>query len=281
VLPVTLSLESRDVQPASFSHEDALTGNRPRSEESWVLRGKMGEELKDISRLNPPIHSEFVNWGSSPQDVQRFTKRFGLLWQRDSDDVHHEFDFSFEVSGWLQDQKRFRQWWLYQLGPKPPLKLSPRGAELKKTEKEARRIQRSAMGLPPIEEADDRGSYLDDLKEILEYREPTPSEYRWPIPGDPIPSLVLIAKNKGVNVEIVAPNLWTYMILCLLREKPAMLRVCHNGTCLSRYFIATRKDQKFCDSHCSQLVASRRWYESQGRQKRRERNLSRNKKGKH
>jgi hypothetical protein len=235
----------------------------------------MGKELKDIGRLRPPIHSRFANWGSSPREVERFTKLFGVLWGCDSD-----VDFSFEVSAWVKDQKKFRKWWWYQLGPKPALKLSPRGAEIKKLEEEARRIQRATMGQPPIEEAGDQRSYFDDLKGILEYSEPSSGEYRWPIPGDPIPSLVLTAINKGINVEIAAPNLWIYMILRLLREKPAMLRICENSTCPNKYFIATRKDQKFCDSRCSQLVASRRWYESRGRDRRRERSLSRTKKGK-
>jgi hypothetical protein len=276
-LPVTLSLEPQGVQPVSFTYEDALTG-RPHPEESWVLKGKMGTELKDISRLRPTIHGEFANWGNSPQQVERFTKRFGVLRECTSDDLYHEFDFSFEVSEWLEDQKKFRAWWRCQLGPKPPLKLSSESA-LKKMEREARQIQRSTMGLPPIEDTDEPGSYLDDLKDVLEYREPGPSEYRWPIAGNPTPSLVLIGKNKGISVEIVAPNLWTYMILLLLREKPAMLRVCQNKTCPNPYFVATRKDQKFCCSVCSQLVASRRWWASHGSARRRKRSVGKGKKG--
>jgi hypothetical protein len=270
VLPATVSLESQGDQPVSFTLAAALARNQTRVEETWVLSGRMGKELKDIGRLRQPIHSEFANWGSTARDVERFTKQFGVLWECDSADRLYKYDFSFEVSEWLKDQKRFREWWRHQLGAKPP--LTPRGQKLRAREQKAR----LAAGLPPIENDSER-TYFDDLKNILEYREPL-SEYDMPV-SQPIPSLVFTHK-KGIKVEVVAPDLWTYMILRLLMEKPSTLRVCQNKTCANPYFIATRKDQKFCDSRCSQLVASRRWYESSGRERRRERSLSKKRKGK-
>jgi len=249
-----------------------------KGEETWFVTGKMGNGWKDAGRLRPSIHSEFANWGSTPEDVVRFTKRFGPLWECNSLDAPNKYDFSFGASEWVKDQKRFREWWKHQLGAKPP--LTPAQLEMKAKVQEMRRVQRSAMGLPPIEDGGDQRSFLTDLKNILEYREP-PSEYGWLIPRDPIPSLVYIRDNKGIKVEIVAPDLWQYMILRLLTEKLTMLRVCQNKTCANPYFVATRKDQKYCDSRCSQLVASRQWYEAHGREKRRERNSRTKKKGKH
>jgi hypothetical protein len=162
------------------------------------------------------------------------------------------------------------------LGAKP--QFTPCEQKLKEIEQEMRQAQTLAAGLPPIENDSER-SYLDDLKNILEYREP-PSEYGMLVPRERIPSLIYIREKKGIKVEVVAPDLWTYMILRLLMEKPSTLRVCQNKTCANPYFIATRKDQKFCDSRCSQLFASRRWYESSGRERRRERSLSKKRKGK-
>lgn len=276
-LPVTVSLESPGDQPVSFTYADALPRNQIRVEESWVLSGRMGKELKDIGRQRPPIHSEFANWGSTTRDVERFTKRFGVLWECNSADRRYKCDFSFEVSEWLKDQKRFREWWRHQLGAKPP--LTPREKKLKEMEQEMRQAQTLAAGLPPIENDSER-SCLDDLKDILEYREP-PSEHGMLVPREPIPSLAYTSDKKGIKVEVVAPDLWTYLILRLLMEKPSTLRVCKNKTCANPYFIAARKDQKFCDSRCSQLVASRRWYESSGRERRLERSLGRKTKGKH
>jgi hypothetical protein len=268
-LPDRTSLISQGEMRISFTYEDALTGNKAHMEESWLIGGKLGKVSKDVGRMLPPIHTKFANWGSSPQEIERFTRLFGVLWDCDSNNYKPDYDFGLETSEWKKDQKRFRDWWRYRLGAKPPMTLSARGAELKRTEQEARQLQRAMRGLQPIEDV--QQSFLDDLKKILEFDPLSPEA--------PVPSLAYSMDSKGIKVEIVAPDLWTYMILRLLTEKPAMLRVCQNKTCSNPYFVATRKDQKFCCSDCSQLVASRRWWASQGSDRRRKRNLSRRKKG--
>jgi hypothetical protein len=58
------------------------------------------------------------------------------------------------------------------------------------------------------------------------------------------------------------------MILLLVRENPEMLRVCANeeskAPYCTPYFVAQRKDQKYCSSDCSQAVATRRWWSQHG-----------------
>ena len=43
-------------------------------------------------------------------------------------------------------------------------------------------------------------------------------------------------------------------------------RKCQNPTCESPYFLASRRDQKFCNEACSRLVANRRWWDSARRE---------------
>jgi len=233
-----------------------------------LIQGKVGTRFKEVGRMQPPIHSEFANCGSSPKDIMRFTKRFGPLWDCTG---HYPYDFSFDVSQWTNCQKQFQDWWRYQLGAKPTIPFAP----AQTMEQEMRELQKSVTGRALTDH--DKQSYLDDIKNILEYREPPP-EYEWVPRNDRIPSLVYTRQTKGITVEIVAPNLWSYLTLCLLTEKSDMLRVCQNNNCANPYFVATRKDQKFCNNYCSQLVASRRWWKLHGSDRRKKRNSMRRKK---
>jgi hypothetical protein len=52
-------------------------------------------------------------------------------------------------------------------------------------------------------------------------------------------------------------------------------RKCQNPKCPAPYFLASRRDQKFCNEKCSRLVANRRWWSKNGQQWRHER-LERN-----
>jgi hypothetical protein len=56
-------------------------------------------------------------------------------------------------------------------------------------------------------------------------------------------------------------------------------RKCQNPTCTSPYFLASRKDQKFCNEKCSRLVANRRWWDEHGAEWRKDHKAARKPKG--
>ena len=52
-----------------------------------------------------------------------------------------------------------------------------------------------------------------------------------------------------------------------------MLRVCKREDCPTRYYIATRRDQKYCNTYCSQLVATRKWWAAHAQEWRKNREI--------
>lgn len=57
-------------------------------------------QKKDLSKLREPIHFQFVNWESTPEGVVRFTRRFGLVWDR-----------TFDFEDWVKCQVKLREYW--------------------------------------------------------------------------------------------------------------------------------------------------------------------------
>lgn len=56
-------------------------------------------------------------------------------------------------------------------------------------------------------------------------------------------------------------------------------RKCQNPTCENPYFLASRRDQKFCNEQCSRLVANRRWWDQHGAEWRRDHKSTKKPKG--
>ena len=285
--------ELADLKPIGFATEDGQVVTPPSQEqrtaeqiladmkrrgetESWIVRTAYENRVwkapaKDLSSLREPIHGVFANWGSTPADIAGFTRKYGLLWHYESPQVADwQRGFEFSVHDWQEDQARFRMWWRHRLGAKPRKKLTPRQAEVEAAKAAARAVaekfmreDRDRFGLPPQEESGPE-TFLDDLRKSLS------------------PRFEISAGRKGIRVETVAADLWEYMVLLLLSERPEMLRVCENQKCAAPYYIAQRKDQKYCGSDCSQAVATRRWWSLHGNEWRKSRKRKSNgKRGKH
>ena len=86
--------------------------------------------------------------------------------------------------------------------------------------------------------------------------------------------------RNGLVMSVAPTEMWAYLVLCLLTEKPGSLRKCLNLACPAPYFVARRKDQEFCSSHCARLVTNRRWWRNKGKSWRRKRKKSGKKKQK-
>ena len=56
-------------------------------------------------------------------------------------------------------------------------------------------------------------------------------------------------------------------------------RRCQNPTCPAPYFLAARRDQKYCNEKCSRLVANRRWWDQHGAEWRRDHKSAKKSKG--
>ena len=69
---------------------------------------------------------------------------------------------------------------------------------------------------------------------------------------------------RGLELRLQPVDLWQALCLMLV-SFAGRLRKCQNESCPgSPYFIATRRDQKYCNENCSRLVANRRWWNAKG-----------------
>lgn len=241
--------ETREERSAAEILEDMRKrGQR----EAWIVFGTQGSVKKDLSQSREPIHMAFANWGSSPADIARFTKQYGLLWDCLADGQHLvsgkwvRSDFEFAADVWVDSQSTSRSWWRHRFGPVPeePDAERKKIQEFVRKAKEELRRKRGILGPLPAE------TYFEKAVSLAQEI-----------------SLAVFKDGKGRPiVELVAPDLWHYMSVLLLSEKHEMLRLCKREGCPTPYYIATRKDQKYCGTDCSQLVATRTWWAKHGKE---------------
>jgi hypothetical protein len=87
--------------------------------------------------------------------------------------------------------------------------------------------------------------------------------------GRAVKAFVRPGKSGGFQLELRPDDLLGALWLAFI-EFSARTRKCRNPTCAAPYFLASRRDQKFCDEKCSRLVANRRWWSKNGQQWRQE-----------
>jgi len=85
--------------------------------------------------------------------------------------------------------------------------------------------------------------------------------------------------KRGFQLELQPDDLLAALLLAFLSFSDRT-RKCQNPTCSTPYFLASRRDQKFCNEKCSRLVANRRWWDQSGAEWRRGRKKSSVKKSK-
>jgi hypothetical protein len=83
--------------------------------------------------------------------------------------------------------------------------------------------------------------------------------------GRAVKTYVVPAKNGAFQLELRPDDLLGAVWLALLGFS-GRTRKCDNPTCSSPYFIAARRDQKYCTEICSRLVANRTWWAKRGAQ---------------
>jgi hypothetical protein len=84
-----------------------------------------------------------------------------------------------------------------------------------------------------------------------------------------IQAFVVPSNEGGLQVELRPDDLLGALWLAFVGHS-GRTRKCQNPTCSSPYFLASRRDQKFCAEACSRLVANRRWWAEKGTEWRKE-----------
>jgi hypothetical protein len=73
----------------------------------------------------------------------------------------------------------------------------------------------------------------------------------------------------GKTLQLAPADVFTYLRLLLTRDiSEGRARICKNPDCPNPYFITRRRDQKFCEWKCANLITQRK-YQERKRQKRR------------
>jgi hypothetical protein len=81
--------------------------------------------------------------------------------------------------------------------------------------------------------------------------------------GPAVRTYVVPGKSGAVQLEQHPDDLLRALWLALLGLS-GRTRRCENPTCSAPYFIASRRDQRYCNEACSRLVANRKWWAAKG-----------------
>jgi hypothetical protein len=197
--------------------------------EGWVLAraghvitGKLGREKVQIFAHPDRAVEDFANTSSAPQDILRFTRRYGALHRDDmewfeivpGENIAGD-SFCIHCSQWLESQDRLRTEW-------------------------------GRSGKPDVRLAQTLAGEIS--------REPSVGR---------IVKAFVRPSNRGFQLELQPDDLLGALWLAFLGFSDRT-RKCQNPTCSSPYFLASRRDQKFCNEKCSRLVANRRWRSEKG-----------------
>ena len=71
--------------------------------------------------------------------------------------------------------------------------------------------------------------------------------------------------RRGFQLELQPDDLWRALSLAFIGFSDRT-RKCQNPTCVAPYFLATRRDQRYCSEKCARLVANRTWWDNHGQQ---------------
>ena len=216
--------------------EAGIAGHLAHLPERAELRGRkghevcglFGQELKEVfTSLKEPPHRVFVNWSPTPEGVLEFTKMYGLLDPKGKYCAAIGSEaFSFRVASWVEAQNYYREYWDWN----------------------------------------SHGGKWDVVRTDLE-RELMPSQIKGT--GDRHEGIMvnyLSGLGPKPYISLAATTLWQYLCALLIFHSNGDLRRCQNPDCPAPRFIARRKNQIYCSSDCSGLVAKRRWWARHGEQ---------------
>lgn len=201
---------------------EELTGGWVLAKAGHVITGRLGREKVQIFARPDRAIDDFANTSNSPEDIFRFTRRYGVLHRDDmewfeivpGENVVGD-SFCLHCDQWLESQERLRTAW--RRSGRPNVQLAKTLADQISRESSVGRIFKAFV---------------------------RPS-------------------RRGYHVELQPDDLLGALWLAFLGFSDRT-RKCQNPTCSAPYFLASRRDQKFCNEKCSRLVANRRWWSEKG-----------------
>ncbi len=204
-----------------------------------VISGVMGSKRRDLSALREPFHREYANCTLDRKAILMFTRQYGLL------DWEGQFagrtdlaglKFTFHVEEWREHRANFLSAWATTSRNQKGLNWS---------------IVPDTFPMPSTRSA----WMVFDHNSLI-------------VKG---PKTLWTLTEKGPVARVYAQTSWEYLWMLLCFEQREKLRSCENPKCAAPYFIARRKDQRFCGEDCAHLIAASRWWTQHGKEWRRRR----------
>jgi hypothetical protein len=197
------------------------------AESGTVITGTLGRETVQIFSNASRVIEDFANTPDSPEQIRRFILRFGAL---RLGDIEHLYPNPEDESDFeLGDTFRVQcaTWRKHQELFGRYWELGSKGGEELAKELSKQIAPRYRSGAL------------------------VKAQIKW--------------SRLGFQYELQPDDLWRALCLAFIDFSDRM-RKCQNPTCETPYFLASRRDQKFCDEKCSRLVANRTWWAKKGSQ---------------
>ena len=233
---------------------------------------------------------DFANWGDTPQEVVRFTRKYGPLEHEPSP----ASSFSFMASKWTVIQRQFRDYWDAFGRKEYPRHWTgrPAGADEAKAEipdyrSQVVQIEKELNALASQNKLNDeaikliqarseldkrmQGQAVGEIK-LLFARNPTSHwqelqnqfdslrrswadleldpEREYPLWSIENERSALFVRKSG-RLIYGAPTLWRFLTLCLFSSPAERLRKCWRPGCSTPYFFARHLKNNFCSEPCA------------------------------
>jgi hypothetical protein len=85
------------------------------------------------------------------------------------------------------------------------------------------------------------------------------------VSAGPVVKAMVKWSRRGFQLELQPDDLWRALSLAFIGFSDRM-RKCQNPTCDAPYFLASRRDQKYCSEKCARLAANRTWWKKHGQE---------------
>ena len=197
------------------------------TESGTVIAGTLGRETVQIFANASRVIDHFANTPDSPEQIRQFILRFGVL---KLGEIEHLYPNPEDESDFeLGDTFRVHcaTWRRHQEAFRRYWELGSKGGEELAKELSKQIAPRSRSGAL------------------------VKAQIKW--------------GRHGFQYELQPDDLWRALCLAFI-DFSDRTRKCQNPTCDAPYFLASRRDQKFCDEKCSRLIASRTWWAEKGAQ---------------
>lgn len=204
------------------------------SKGEWLV-GVYRETVRPIDEISNAL-SRFLNLEPECGVIASFTREYGLLhWGYTHEGVSGDSEsrqFYIPLDDFRQDQKVVRGFWQSRPG---------KG-----------RMQALAQFTEWLTE-----QLAPSQKSVRSMTE------LWKAARPELRMQVKTLKSGALETQLVAGDLWQalcWMLLDKLAVRTNALGICRNENCKNeRYFVVTRRGQKYCGADCSKLVADREY----------------------